>query len=539
MIPMKRYLSILLLLGYCAIGIANNMFVSDVRQVVRNLGAGTTTFSFDLRWDNSWRIEGGANNWDAAWVFVKYRIGNTDWQHLTLQGVESAPTNCQIDLTADTRGAFVYRATPGSGNLAFNDIVLVWDDAADNVPKGAVVTLKVFAIEMVYVPEGPFSLGSNGGLTSEFYQVAADTAVRPPYRVASEAGISVGTAVGDLSYKTSTYGGDILGPIPADYPKGYRAFYCMKYEVTQGQYQAYFNTLTAQQQTTVNPTGGSGKNSQVEVNRNGFTWSGSGDITTSLPSLPMNFVTSATINAYLDWSGLRPLTEFEFEKACRGPIPPVAGEYAWGNASVYGTLFTLANAGTPNEQLTNTDRNGSGVGSASYTTTSPTNATTAGPIRVGIFSATSQSLSREEAGASFYGIMELSGNLYEPIMSAGSPAGRAFRAEHGDGLLTAAGGANVTSWSNEGQAMGARGGSYGTGAVDLTVSHRTYANSLRSGRRDQLAHDKYGLRRARRLLRPAVLLHLDLRAGVCGDYAGWGYGPAGLSGGADGALVTS
>ncbi len=36
---------------------------------------------------------------------------------------------------------------------------------------------------------------------------------------------------------------------------------------------------------------------------------------------------------YADWAGLRPMTELECEKACRGPVYPVTGEYAWGNTT--------------------------------------------------------------------------------------------------------------------------------------------------------------------------------------------------------------
>ena len=37
---------------------------------------------------------------------------------------------------------------------------------------------------------------------------------------------------------------------------------------------------------------------------------------------------------YLDWAGLRPMTELEYEKICRGPSAPVAGEYAWGSTTI-------------------------------------------------------------------------------------------------------------------------------------------------------------------------------------------------------------
>jgi hypothetical protein len=40
--------------------------------------------------------------------------------------------------------------------------------------------------------------------------------------------------------------------------------------------------------------------------------------------------------AFADWSGLRPMSELEYEKACRGyNTPAVPNEYAWGNAKLF------------------------------------------------------------------------------------------------------------------------------------------------------------------------------------------------------------
>lgn len=39
------------------------------------------------------------------------------------------------------------------------------------------------------------------------------------------------------------YSGDMSGPIPAAFPKGYNAFYLMKYEISQGQLTDFFNFL--------------------------------------------------------------------------------------------------------------------------------------------------------------------------------------------------------------------------------------------------------------------------------------------------------
>jgi hypothetical protein len=37
--------------------------------------------TFDIKWENSWRTRGSPHNWDAAWVFIKYKVGNGEWRH--------------------------------------------------------------------------------------------------------------------------------------------------------------------------------------------------------------------------------------------------------------------------------------------------------------------------------------------------------------------------------------------------------------------------------------------------------------------------
>ncbi len=89
-----------------------------------------------------------------------------------------------------------------------------------------------------------------------------------------------------------------------------------------------------------------------------------------------------------------------------------------------------------------------------------------GPVRVGIFA--TNNADRVSAGASYWGIMELSGNLYERPVTIGHATGRAFAGTHGDGVLTAAGNANVSAWPGEDAAgTGIQGGT-----TDNTSSSR-------------------------------------------------------------------
>lgn len=59
---------------------ANNITVSNI--TLENLNTPNwVQVEFDLSWENSWRLSAGPSNWDAAWVFMKYRVnsgvGNT------------------------------------------------------------------------------------------------------------------------------------------------------------------------------------------------------------------------------------------------------------------------------------------------------------------------------------------------------------------------------------------------------------------------------------------------------------------------------
>lgn len=460
---------------------ANNIQVNNVSLTGQNTNDGYTQVQFDVSWENSWRISVGPANWDAAWVFVKYRVNGNLWRHATLNLTGSTgPGGAQIDVASDQTGAFVYRSSDGTGDINWSNIQLRWNYADDGVDDNALVDVQVFAIEMVYVPEAEFSLGTGtfGDEIDEFYTLTqfGPLTLRQPYRVNSEAAITVANAVGSLFYENNVNGGDQGGPIPAAYPKGYAAFYCMKYEVSQDQWIGFFNTLTQTQKAAVDITGPQGKNSDEEFLRNGISWPDAGNATTTNPNVPMNYVRSGFVTAYLDWSGLRPMSEMEFEKACRGTLNAVAGEFAWGNSNIHATIYTYLNEGAPNEQIADA---GSGTGNAIY---QETNGVPSGPKRCGIVAASATLNNREETGGSYYGIMELTGNVYERAVSAGNPQGRSFNGLHGDGALTAGGAANVANWPLDGgDGFGYRGGSYPNAIQFLMVSDRNDAANTFSG----------------------------------------------------------
>lgn len=481
--------SLLLLVSGLALH-ANNIEVTNIVLTDQNVANGTTVIQFDLSWENSWRISVGPANYDAAWVFAKYRVNGGNWRQTTISGPGSVPAGASVDVV-DNFGAFIYRSADGNGDVFFSGLQLEWDYAANNVDANAVVDVQVFALEMVYVPEGEYRLGTGFGgfgAENEVGEFQTRGAVFPTfysaYTVTSEAAITVGSGTGQLNYSTATVGsrpGDLLGPIPDAFPKGFAAYYCMKYEMSQAQYVAFFNTLTQTQRTNLDVTGPDGKNQDTEVNRNGVSWDETGNATTTQPDVPLTYVNNNILLAYLDWAGLRPMTELEYEKAGRGPAIPVNNEFAWGTANIHATDYAFQNPGTPSERVTNP---GVGVGNAIY---GDTNGSPSGPKRCGILAASAVNPTREETGGSYYGIMELTGNVYERCISVGNPEGRAFTGTHGDGVLLSSGSHNVASWpADNNTGFGYRGGSYFNGSEFIRLSDRYDAATVLVGANNRL-----------------------------------------------------
>jgi formylglycine-generating enzyme required for sulfatase activity len=173
---------------------------------------------------------------------------------------------------------------------------------------------------------------------------------------------------------------------------------------------------------------------------------------------------------YLDWSGLRPMTEMEYEKVGRGSgVPIVANEYAWGSTTILqATSGALTTGGQSTEVST-----ASGNGLCAY---GSANATTFGPLRCGF--AAGAATNRFQAGASYYGVMDMSGNVAEQCVGGYNFNYSSFNGLNGDGTITAAGLFNTANWptAGGGQAGGiARGGFFASTAPnELRLSDRNW-----------------------------------------------------------------
>jgi formylglycine-generating enzyme required for sulfatase activity len=287
-------------------------------------GQGSSTISFDLAWKNSWRAKWTepANknvtgkplpleNWDAAWVFVKF-IPKEDgaqkvWRHALLDANAAShriPAGAALDvgLTDDgslSVGVFVYRATPGHGPVAFKNIEL---RCAGQAAPGKV---SVHAMGMVYVPAGAFRSKTPWKTTF--------TTIRNPDATAPD-GCRVATNA----------------PARATWPNGARAFYSMKHGINQGLYASYLNFGALnpdKEHASYRPSA-----ANYGFGRQTVRFDEAKDMfVAEQPDLPRSYLSWAEILAVTAWAGLRPITDLEYEKACRGARAVARAADAWAD----------------------------------------------------------------------------------------------------------------------------------------------------------------------------------------------------------------
>lgn len=304
-----------LLIAAClltAMAQAQTVGVRNVRIAPRD--ATTAAVTFDIAWDGAWRTD---TSHDAVWVFFKIRPqGETAWRHARLVARKvvnpdgySAGAGSAVELVVPDgkdgyTGLFVRRTVPHvPAPLAVSNVTALveWPTPiTGNRPP--ITDIRAFGILMVYVPAGPFYLGSGGSEVKSFYQYTDGTQNTRPYRVTGPGEIAVGKKDG-LLWARDRGLEDGLDKIPASFPNGYAAFYCMKHIVWEPVYAEFLKMLDETQ---------AAKLSRSASIRGPF-W--------------------ADIAGYAAWAGLRPMTELEWVKAMRGPrvpLPDEVGPSYWG-----------------------------------------------------------------------------------------------------------------------------------------------------------------------------------------------------------------
>jgi len=453
----KVIILILIVIIWHHTALSNGVSVNNI-----NVDQSSGKVSFVLRWYNSWYYNSNEpSNYDAVWIFIKFRdcsdtvythglISETVSDHLlgsgnNLQFVDSNGNNDMIDASPNNTGVLLKRKNPGFYFLPDADTITL---KLTNLPATGDIECKVFAIEMVYVLSGKFYIGDGNTSSYEFRESAVSS---KPVLIESEASIGVYDGLSSFS-------------IPAGYPKGYDAFFIMKYEISQQQYADFLNTLNNVARVARFP-------GNFGTNRNRLNNTGSYPMIyfTDRPHRAQNFLSWADISAYLDWACLSPLSECQYEKACRGNQAYFPGEYAWGSKyRVSGNNISGIEDGTE------TMLTGNHIG-GNITFTGGDGGS--GPARCGIFATNSSN--REEAGASFYGVMDMCGNVFEWCVKATSTSTLTYHS-WGDGYISYTGFHNVANWPSgtvTTQELIIRGGSWALTTDYFAISNRIFANT--------------------------------------------------------------
>jgi len=455
---MKKILtSLLILMMSTFIAQANNVTTSNVFITGQNVVSHFSLINFDINWENSWRTSTNENNYDGCWLFVKFRkVNSSNWQHATMNYVNpgtaaacghTEPAGSTIQTPADGKGIWIYRSADGQGTANWANARLRWNYGADGVNDNDSVEVRLFAVEMVYCPQGAFKLGSGGVESNRFRDGVVDTY----YNINSENSLSCGSGAGQLY--TASGGLFFTGTLAAGYPKGFKAVWCMKYETSQQQYVDFLNTIDFAQYVNRAPY------------LNYQTTGTYPNINAINPERAIGYISSIDLLSLLDWSALRPMSEMEFEKICRGANQvPIASEYAWGS-TVVANVSIPSNQGLANESW--------GVGNCNYIPSA------GAPIRCGALATGSSN--RVSSGATYYGVMEMSGNVTEWVVSCATVTGRAYTGIQGDGNLDADGEYNQANWpiAATGAGFGARAGAYTNNTTArLPISDRLHAAQL-------------------------------------------------------------
>ncbi|MFN0274787.1 MAG: SUMF1/EgtB/PvdO family nonheme iron enzyme, partial [Chitinophagales bacterium] len=215
---------------------------------------------------------------------------------------------------------------------------------------------------------------------------------------------------------------------------GYKGFYCMKYEINLGQYVDFLNCLIPSGLDAnfyTDPAIDFGHDCS-RIKRYSIYFDDSlGQYVTNNPALPHEYVGWGDCMAYADWAALRPMSELEFEKVCRGPadsFEPIGlnYDYAYGVHEPVNEEYELAllsgNSTGEFDSVTNYDPQTANLvyrGSwFKYDFCEDEEGTELiGFMRNGVFAnmATMRgdSLTRINTGGTYYGVMEMSGNLNE------------------------------------------------------------------------------------------------------------------------------
>ena len=404
----------------------NNAAITNI-SVSRPADPETIAISFTIRENNiSTGTTDNNANWNTAdWVFVKFSTAagaDGTWNHAVMGAGGGVGAGAGLTLATDNKGVFLDHTAIQS--LWTSTATLIWNYAANGVSGydlGQTV-FKVFSIAMVRIPQGSYvyNVSNLGGAT--FNNPAGNTLVN------SASVIPAGAAAG--------------------WPNGYNSFYVMRYEISQGQYAGFLNTLPSASATALHYV--------TVANGHNMTYTGGNPYGSQYaaadPNAAKNYLSTADAWSFLSWAALRPMTEMEFEKASRD-LSPDARVYPWGSGAPTTTLYAPANeAGTHalNYLNYNNITDGSKV------------------LDVGRYMSGDVYRTLSQTGASPYGIADLAGNLSDGVLNCSFTS----VPSNGNGIVV---------WPDDWPAVdstakGVRGGNWSNDETRVRVSDRTNAS---------------------------------------------------------------
>lgn len=484
---------------------------------------------YSLSWTGSWK---NAVNCDGVYVFGKY-LSDAKTGYRSMKFVQTSegefdysdklPQGCSVSGSNQPVGGYV--PANGIGMFVFplreqakTDMMIrevCVEVRLDAEPK----KIELFALEMVYVPEEKHFVGdpgngiSKGGTLKNCFYTYPD---KGAYLITSENAIQFAPKEDCLYSDFDTPNGrqeDDTFVIPETFPKGYRSMWYMKYSLTEAQFVQFLNCLSRSQQQghcmsdlsgehienyfAVTDTNEPKDRCEVVCQREGNTLGEPIRFYTAAPNRAMNAIAYADTTAFACFAGLRLMTELEYEKACRGPLPAIKEEFAWGSSRI-GRVFHFDGADGSGMEKPIPQVPGS-LCNCNYGTdiapfekefkTVPDNPGWIGPVSVGLYE-NGEKLpgytERECTGASYYGIMDLCGNVWENLVSAGRQEGRAYLPIAGNGELDDDGFHTMKEWpdSKTGVGIGVRGGVFVSPTPDyLCISLRVFAAHTKNDKR--------------------------------------------------------
>lgn len=432
----KFFFALLLFVVIINNSFATNLKISNIEFQLSEDTTVTPRVKMNIEWETAWNNE---KNRDAVWIFVKFNQKSGWYRHAKIEQtghrVIHNPMNikAQFETAENQAGVFIALDQKHRGKINWTIEILLDRKSIEKVNFWE-SQIQVYGIEMVYIPEGSFTLGDPGeeAMTyNVFYKSKGEGKRGGLYEINSEKGvIEIGPDANQLYYQVNNpeYQGDQKGTVPADFPKGYSAFYCMKYELTQGQYADFLNSISDGQ--THHRANFNGRD--YYKNRGSIYFDRQKEIyLAESPNRPCNYITWDDAMAFADWAGIRPMTELEYTKAARGPEQPITKQYPWGTNS----KTQLQRGISLEDELVMFN----GMNESELTDEN-----------------------RAVFGASYFWVMDLAGSLWEKVVTIGNEKGRAFVGNHGDGRINSLGFANEEGWPkgfDEG-GYGYRGGGY-------------------------------------------------------------------------------